>query len=92
MTDIRPSFCRVCIVSCPIDVTIDSGRVTNVAGDRTNQITGGYTCRKGRAQPTSYDSPDRLRSSLKRRTARRVRKHFINTCNPYPVNMAPAKA
>ncbi len=63
---VRPSICRICNVNCPVLVEIRDGRVASVAGDRSNEITGGYTCVKGRAQSELYDHPTRLMHTMKR--------------------------
>ena len=67
MLEVRKSFCRVCLNACPIEVTLDDGRVTQVKGDPENTLFGGYTCIKGRAQGSYLNHPERLRHSLKRK-------------------------
>jgi anaerobic selenocysteine-containing dehydrogenase len=56
----------MCNMSCPIEVTLVDGKASEVAGDRANAVSHGYTCVKGRAQPALLAHPDRLLHSLKR--------------------------
>ena len=61
-----PSICRQCSALCPIDVTVDSGRVVKIEGSRADTPYGGYTCPKGRALPDQLNDPARLLHPLKR--------------------------
>jgi anaerobic selenocysteine-containing dehydrogenase len=65
VTTVR-SFCRACMNCCPTLVDVEDGKVRHVEGDPANEIFDGYTCLKGRAEPTRHDHPDRLLHSLKR--------------------------
>jgi anaerobic selenocysteine-containing dehydrogenase len=62
----KKSFCRLCPACCAIEVDVDDGHVLEVRGDRTNPMSHGYTCIKGRQLPFEIHSPARLRSCLKR--------------------------
>lgn len=54
------ALCRVCINACGLSVTVDvAGRVLNVTGDAQHPVHAGYSCVKGRAQPTYLGSPSR---------------------------------
>jgi len=64
--EVRTSLCRSCNAFCPVDVTIDRGRVVKVEGNRRAPLYHGYTCPKGRALPDLHNHPDRLLTSLKR--------------------------
>jgi anaerobic selenocysteine-containing dehydrogenase len=68
MVETRHSFCRVCAAFCAIEVDVENGRVVEVRGDRTDPMSRGYTCAKGRQLPHEVNDPDRLRSSLVRTT------------------------
>ena len=59
-TGMEPSQCLTCINTCGVLVDIEDGRVARVTGDRDSPISHGYTCVKGRAQPTLLYSADRL--------------------------------
>jgi anaerobic selenocysteine-containing dehydrogenase len=65
----KRSFCRVCQAFCAIEVDVENGRVADVRGDRTDPMSRGYTCAKGRQLPHEVNDPDRLHSSLVRTTA-----------------------
>jgi anaerobic selenocysteine-containing dehydrogenase len=49
-----------------VDVDVDNNRAIAVRPDRDNAVSGGYTCRKGRAELERIYHPDRLMSSKKR--------------------------
>jgi anaerobic selenocysteine-containing dehydrogenase len=51
---------------CGIEVEIEQGRATQVRGDRSNPVSEGFTCIKGRNLPDQHAHPDRLLQSLRR--------------------------
>src|SRR4030081_3758847 len=69
MTQLQPSFCRICNKACPIVVEVDDGRISAVHGDRAHLLFAGYTCVKGRAMASFVNHPDRLLHSYRRTTA-----------------------
>jgi anaerobic selenocysteine-containing dehydrogenase len=42
------SFCRICLATCGIVVTLDGDDVVAVRGDPTDPVSQGYVCAKGR--------------------------------------------
>ena len=68
MVKTHKSFCRFCHVFCGIEVDVDveKNRAIAVRPDRDNAVSGGYTCRKGRAELERIYHPERLMSSKKR--------------------------
>ena len=64
---LRRSFCRVCSNNCAILVEIENGRAVRVTGDPEDEVYGGYTCVKGRVQPSRLYDSSRLLHSMKRR-------------------------
>lgn len=66
MTEIRTGICKVCWAACPIEVTVEDGRATKVAGDRNSPIYRGYTCPKGRAMPEGHYAEGRILHPQKR--------------------------
>ena len=66
MTQVRPSFCRLCTAYCPIEVTIEDGRATKITGNPRAPLYGGYTCPKGRALPEQHYGEQRLLRPLKK--------------------------
>ncbi len=56
------SFCRFCEALCGIEVTIEGDTIVAVRGDRSDSLSHGYTCSKGRALPQWHHRPDRLDS------------------------------
>ncbi|WP_371433390.1 molybdopterin-dependent oxidoreductase [Novosphingobium sp.] len=65
-SETRFGICKVCWAGCPVEVTVENGRATKVAGDRQSPIYGGYTCPKGRAMPEAHYSPTRVLHPRKR--------------------------
>jgi anaerobic selenocysteine-containing dehydrogenase len=63
---VEPAFCRMCLGFCGINVTVQDGRVTKVAGDPTSPLTRGFTCSKGRSMPERLARKDRLLGALRR--------------------------
>src|SRR3990172_8938556 len=68
MIETNKSFCRFCHVFCGIEVDVDKSknRVVAIRPDSDNLVSGGYTCRKGRAEMERIYHPERLKSSKKR--------------------------
>lgn len=62
----RPSMCRSCNGYCPIDVTIDEGKVVEVRGNFRAPVYHGFICPKGRSLTQLHNNPDRLLHSLKK--------------------------
>ena len=54
------SYCRFCVASCGIKVTVDGDSVVRVRGDMNHPTSHGYTCPKGRSLPHFHEDPRRL--------------------------------
>lgn len=54
------SYCRFCVASCGIKVTVDGDSVVRVRGDMNHPTSHGYTCPKGRSLPRFHEDPRRL--------------------------------
>jgi anaerobic selenocysteine-containing dehydrogenase len=54
------SYCRFCVASCGITVTVDGDSVVRVRGDMNHPTSHGYTCPKGRSLPRFHEDPRRL--------------------------------
>ena len=66
MGETHQTFCRICEALCGLDVTVEDGRITDIAPDAEHVATAGFGCVKGLKQHKLYDSPDRLRRPRKR--------------------------
>ncbi|GAA1857560.1 molybdopterin-dependent oxidoreductase [Pseudonocardia ailaonensis] len=66
MTELTPSFCRVCQNFCPVDVHVSEGAVQRITGATGNDIYRGYTCIKGRTHAGLYNHPERVLRSRKK--------------------------
>jgi len=62
------TFCRICESLCGLEVVTEGGKVVSVAPDPAHVATEGFSCVKGLRQHEMYQSPDRLKYPLKRRT------------------------
>jgi formate dehydrogenase len=60
------TFCRICESLCGLEVTIEGGQVTKVRPDEDHVATRGFACVKGVKQAKIFDSPDRVKTPLKR--------------------------
>ena len=63
---VRSSICRLCTAYCPIQVTIEDGRATKIAGNPRAPLYGGYMCPKGRILPEQHYGPQRLTYTRRR--------------------------
>jgi len=66
MSETRISICRFCGALCPIRVTIEDGRATDVIGVKESPLYAGYSCIKGRALPEQHYDPNRVLHTLRR--------------------------
>ena len=58
--------CLMCSLGCGMDVTIEDGRISKVAGMREHPLNRGILCPKGEAALEYVYSPDRLKHPLKK--------------------------
>ncbi|WP_159595444.1 molybdopterin-containing oxidoreductase family protein [Hydrogenophaga sp. BPS33] len=54
------TFCRYCIATCGMFVTVEDGVVTKVRGDKAHPLSQGHSCPKGLAMGLDHAHPDRL--------------------------------
>lgn len=69
-SDVVRSVCGGCHNCCPIDVTVENGRVVQVEGVPGDPRTGGAICSKGQAGPQIVHDPRRLMHPVRRAGAR----------------------
>ena len=60
------TICQMCYSFCGLDVTVEDGRIVNVAGMKEHPVNQGRLCVKGLACAQLVDDPKRLNSPLKR--------------------------
>jgi anaerobic selenocysteine-containing dehydrogenase len=60
------TFCRICEACCGLEVDVADGRVVDIRPDPQHVVSKGYACIKGVRYRELHDSPDRLRTPLKR--------------------------
>ncbi|HVV84744.1 MAG TPA: molybdopterin-dependent oxidoreductase [Kofleriaceae bacterium] len=65
-----PGFtCNLCEAMCGLDVTVEDGRVTRIAGDHDDPLSRGHLCPKAIGLGELLDDPDRLRHPVRRTAA-----------------------
>ena len=69
-SEVIRSVCGGCHNCCPIDVTVENGRVVQVEGVPEDPRTGGAICSKGQAGPQIAHDPRRLMHPVRRAGAR----------------------
>ncbi len=60
------TLCRQCDMHCGINVQVENGRLTKIAGDKHHSVGCGKICPKGTAALEMIYHPDRILSPLKR--------------------------
>ena len=58
--------CTLCEACCGIEVHVDGGCVTAIAGDQHDPSSQGYICAKAGALKDLHEDPDRLRQPIRR--------------------------
>jgi len=58
--------CTLCEACCGIEVHVDDGRISAIAGDPQDPSSHGYICAKARALKDLHEDPDRLRHPIRR--------------------------
>ena len=66
MQETKHTFCRICEASCGLTLTLDDGKITDIKPNADHIGTDGFACMKGLNQHHMYDSPDRLKTPMKR--------------------------
>lgn len=66
MVTTQQSICRFCHAQCGVWVDVENGAPTALRGDKSNPVSHGYACLKGRELPTYHTTDERLRHSLRR--------------------------
>ncbi|OFB36593.1 formate dehydrogenase [Mycolicibacterium sp. (ex Dasyatis americana)] len=60
------TFCRYCLASCGLEVTVEDNRVRKIAADKLNPHTWGDFCAKGRTAGQMVEHPRRILSPMRR--------------------------
>jgi formate dehydrogenase len=62
----KPTYCRICEVTCGLIATVEDGRVTKLRPDPDHVVSRGYSCPKGLAAHEVTHDPDRILHPMKR--------------------------
>jgi anaerobic selenocysteine-containing dehydrogenase len=73
VSEIRKTYCRICMVNCGLALELEGERIVRVKGDFDHPLTKGYTCPKGRATGELYHQPDPYTHPLMRKDGALVR-------------------
>jgi formate dehydrogenase len=60
------TFCRYCLASCGVEVTVDDNRVTKISPDKQNPHTWQDFCAKGRTANQLVEHPRRILNPMRR--------------------------
>lgn len=60
------TFCRYCLASCGIEVTVEDNRVTKISADKQNPHTWRDFCAKGRTANQLVEHPRRILNPMRR--------------------------
>jgi anaerobic selenocysteine-containing dehydrogenase len=66
MVQEKPTYCRICEVTCGLIATVEDGRVTKLRPDPDHVVSRGYSCPKGLAAHEVTHDPDRILHPMKR--------------------------
>jgi formate dehydrogenase len=60
------TFCRYCLASCGVEVTVEDNRVTKISADKQNPHTWQDFCAKGRTAHQLVEHPRRILTPMRR--------------------------
>lgn len=60
------TFCRYCLASCGLEVTVEDNRVVKIGPDKLNPHTWGDFCAKGRTAGQVVEHPRRIMAPMRR--------------------------
>ncbi len=59
VTTVR-TVCRWCLAGCGMNVTVEDGKLTKVKGDKSDPLSKGFLCAKGRSSIAITQAPQRV--------------------------------
>ena len=60
------TFCRYCLASCGVEVTVEDNHVTKISPDKQNPHTWQDFCAKGRTANQLVEHPKRILNPMRR--------------------------
>ncbi|KUI15857.1 formate dehydrogenase [Mycobacterium lehmannii] len=66
MSETVYTFCRICLASCGLEVTVEDNRVTKIAADKQNPHSWQDFCAKGRTAHRLIEHPRRILNPMRR--------------------------
>jgi anaerobic selenocysteine-containing dehydrogenase len=58
--------CNLCEAMCGLEIHLENGQITTIAGDKNDPFSRGHICPKAVALKDIYEDPNRLRTPVKR--------------------------
>lgn len=66
MTEVKKSFCHLCLAECGVNVTVDNNKITAISPDTNDKVSQGYICEKAQMLINYQHSKDRISNPLKK--------------------------
>ena len=66
MSQIHYRNCNLCEAMCGLEIKLENGQITSIAGDKQDPFSRGHICPKAVALKDIYEDPNRLKTPVKR--------------------------
>lgn len=68
MSQLHYRNCNLCEAMCGLEIKLENGQITSIAGDKNDPFSRGHICPKAVALKDIYEDPNRLKTPMKRTT------------------------
>lgn len=66
MSHLHYRNCNLCEAMCGLEIKLENGQITSIAGDKNDPFSRGHICPKAVALKDVYEDPNRLKTPVKR--------------------------
>ncbi|WP_373553614.1 molybdopterin-dependent oxidoreductase [Haliscomenobacter sp.] len=66
MSQLHYRNCNLCEAMCGLEIKLEHGQITSIAGDKNDPFSRGHICPKAVALKDIYEDPNRLKTPMKR--------------------------
>lgn len=66
MSQLHYRNCNLCEAMCGLEIKLENGQITSIAGDKNDPFSRGHICPKAVALKDIYEDPNRLKTPMKR--------------------------
>lgn len=66
MSQLHYRNCNLCEAMCGLEIKLENGQITSIAGDKNDPFSRGHICPKAVALKDIYEDPNRLKTPVKR--------------------------